>query len=87
MGILGAACELAGREMAYDHLWMEKLSKRFLEKINSKLTHVIRNGDAEQTYPGCVNLSFAFVEGLVNFFFVYIIKCYSINNGTIEITL
>lgn len=60
---LGAACELAGREMAYDHLWMEKLSKRFLEKINSKLTHVIRNGDAEQTYPGCVNLSFAFVEG------------------------
>merc|ERR1712190_327067 len=24
---------------------------------------VIRNGDDKQTYPGCVNLSFAFVEG------------------------
>ncbi|KAJ0181895.1 hypothetical protein K1T71_002617 [Dendrolimus kikuchii] len=60
---LGAACELAEREMTYDHAWMEKLSQRFLEKIFSKLTHVIRNGDPEQSYPGCINLSFAYVEG------------------------
>lgn len=61
---LGAACELAEREMKYDHAWMEKLSRRFLDKIYSKLTHVIRNGDMEQSYPGCINLSFAYVEGL-----------------------
>lgn len=60
---LGAACELAEREMAYDHAWMETLSQRFLDKIYSKLTHVIRNGDPEQSYPGCINLSFAYVEG------------------------
>ncbi|KAM3964723.1 nfs1 cysteine desulfurase [Aphomia sociella] len=60
---LGAACELSSREMAYDHAWMEKLSQRFLNKINSELTHVIRNGDPKETYPGCINISFAFVEG------------------------
>lgn len=49
--------------MAYDHAWMEKLAERFLDKIYSKLKHVIRNGDPEQSYPGCLNLSFAYVEG------------------------
>ncbi|VVD01787.1 unnamed protein product [Leptidea sinapis] len=60
---LGAACELSNREMEYDLAWMEKLSKRFLDRIYSKLTHVIRNGDPEQSYHGCINLSFAYVEG------------------------
>ncbi|XP_061707220.1 cysteine desulfurase, mitochondrial [Cydia pomonella] len=60
---LGAACELAEREMPYDHAWMETLSQRFLDKIYSKLSHVIRNGDPEQSYHGCINLSFAYVEG------------------------
>lgn len=59
----GAACELAEREMAYDHAWIEKLAQRFLDKINSRLSHVIRNGDPKETYLGCINLSFAFVEG------------------------
>ncbi|XP_050362384.1 cysteine desulfurase, mitochondrial [Nymphalis io] len=60
---LGAACELAKHDMAYDHAWMQKLADRFLDKINSKLTHVIRNGDPKYSYPGCLNLSFAYVEG------------------------
>ena len=59
----GAACELAQHEMTYDHSWMEKLSQRFLDKIYSRLKHVIRNGDPDQSYPGCINLSFAYVEG------------------------
>lgn len=29
----------------------------------NNLTHVVRNGDPQHSYPGCVNLSFAFVEG------------------------
>lgn len=61
---MGAACEIAEREMAYDHAWVEKLSKHLIDQITSKVTHVIRNGDPIHTYPGCVNLSFAYVEGL-----------------------
>lgn len=59
----GEACEIAMREMDYDHKWMERLSKRLMNRIFSALPNVIRNGDPEYTYPGCVNLSFAFVEG------------------------
>lgn len=31
--------------------------------MTSELTHVVVNGDPEHRYPGCVNISFAFVEG------------------------
>ncbi|KAJ8894883.1 hypothetical protein PR048_000190 [Dryococelus australis] len=60
---LGAAAELAGCEMAYDHMWMEKLSERLMDKIFSHLQDVVRNGDPKHSYPGCINLSFAYVEG------------------------
>uniref|UniRef100_T1IYH2 cysteine desulfurase n=1 Tax=Strigamia maritima TaxID=126957 RepID=T1IYH2_STRMM len=60
---LGAACEIALREMAYDHARVQKLATRFIDKIMKDLPHVIKNGDTDQTYPGCVNLSFAYVEG------------------------
>lgn len=60
---IGEACEICKKEMDYDHKWMEKLSKRLMDKVFAKLTHVIRNGDPVHTYPGCINLSFAFVEG------------------------
>lgn len=51
--------------MEYDHKWMVRLSNRLLDRIFSKLTHVIRNGDPEHCYPGCINLSFAYVEGFL----------------------
>lgn len=60
---LGEACSVAINEMDYDHKWMCYLSDRLLTKIYDNLTHVIRNGDTEESYPGCVNLSFAYVEG------------------------
>lgn len=60
---IGKACDLALNEMEYDHKYVTKLSNRLLGRIMSNLTQVIRNGDPEQTYPGCVNLSFAYVEG------------------------
>lgn len=63
---IGAACEIAQTEMEYDHTWVEKLSKRLMDQIFDKLTHVIRNGDPHETYPGCVNLSFAYVEGRIS---------------------
>ena len=60
---LGAACELSQAEMEYDHKYISMLSSRLIEAITSNLAHVIRNGDPVAWYPGCVNLSFAYVEG------------------------
>lgn len=60
---LGAAAELALQEMDYDKKWVDFLSKRLLDRISSALPHVIRNGDPDATYNGCLNLSFAYVEG------------------------
>merc|ERR1712079_743421 len=60
---LGEACRLAKEEMEYDHEYISKLSERFKNKIMSELDNVIFNGDPETNYPGCVNLSFAYVEG------------------------
>lgn len=60
---LGEACEIAHREWEHDHKWMELLSTRLLDIVHKELPQVIRNGDAMHSYPGCINLSFAFVEG------------------------
>ncbi|OTF70114.1 cysteine desulfurase, mitochondrial-like protein [Euroglyphus maynei] len=49
--------------MENDCRWIEKLSNKLITGITSEVSHVIRNGDPEMTYPGCVNLSFAYVEG------------------------
>jgi cysteine desulfurase len=42
---------------------VSRLSKRLVESITSRIEHVVRNGDEKHSYPGCVNLSFAYVEG------------------------
>ncbi|XP_055937565.1 cysteine desulfurase-like [Argiope bruennichi] len=59
----GTACEVSGKEMEYDSKRIEKLSKRLVNGIMSQIPEVIRNGDPEMSYPGCVNLSFAYIEG------------------------
>lgn len=60
---MGAACDLSMKEMEYDHKRISALSQRLIDRITAKVPQVIRNGDPDKTYPGCVNLSFAFVEG------------------------
>ncbi|SPP81425.1 cysteine desulfurase, mitochondrial [Drosophila guanche] len=60
---LGAAAELSQQEMEYDKKWVDFLSNRLVDRISSTLSHVIRNGDPVATYNGCLNLSFAYVEG------------------------
>ncbi|KAL4234037.1 cysteine desulfurase [Mactra antiquata] len=60
---LGAACNVAMQEMEYDHHRISGLANRLIDRITSKVPQVIRNGDPYYTYPGCVNLSFAYVEG------------------------
>lgn len=46
----------------YDHERISTLSKRLIDGITSQVEHVYRNGDSEG-YAGCVNLSFAYIEG------------------------
>merc|ERR1711884_17977 len=60
---LGAACALARNEMAYDKEYIDRLSQRLISKVTEALPNVIFNGDPNNTYSGCVNLSFAYVEG------------------------
>lgn len=60
---LGAAAELSQIEMEYDAKWINFLSNRLLDRLTQELPQVIRNGDPVHTYSGCLNLSFAYVEG------------------------
>uniref|UniRef100_A0A8R1DJE2 cysteine desulfurase n=1 Tax=Caenorhabditis japonica TaxID=281687 RepID=A0A8R1DJE2_CAEJA len=60
---LGEAARIAIAEMDMDKAHVERLSKMLIDGICDKLQHIIRNGEASHAYPGCVNLSFAYVEG------------------------
>ena len=59
----GAACELAAREMEYDTEWISYLSDKLKRGIEERIPEVTQNGDPEHNYPGCLNYSFAYVEG------------------------
>ncbi|KAJ3488970.1 hypothetical protein NLI96_g2457 [Meripilus lineatus] len=59
---LGEAARLGRLDMQRDHAWVSSLADRLIHKITSQVDHVVRNGDVNG-YPGCVNLSFAYVEG------------------------
>lgn len=49
-------------ELQYDSKRIKKLSDRLLQGLLS-LDHTTQNGAADRHYPGCVNVSFAYVEG------------------------
>ncbi|KAK7737899.1 cysteine desulfurase [Cytospora paraplurivora] len=58
----GEACRIAKEEMPYDTKRIKALSDRLLKGLLS-LEHTSQNGHPERFYPGCVNVSFAYVEG------------------------
>merc|ERR1712098_1042342 len=58
----GEACRIAKEEMSYDSKRVKMLSDKLLNGLLA-LEHGVRNGDANSSYPGCVNLSFFCVEG------------------------
>jgi cysteine desulfurase len=60
---MGAACEVAMKEMEYDEKRISALQQRLLNGIRSKLDGVVVNGSMERRYAGNLNLSFAYVEG------------------------
>jgi cysteine desulfurase len=59
---LGRACEIAREEMGSDYRNISSLSRRLVEGIRKSIPGVIRNGE-KHAYPGCVNLSFPYIEG------------------------
>jgi cysteine desulfurase len=60
---MGAACDIAAKEMEYDTRRITSLKERLLNGIRSRLDEVVVNGSIEHRYPGNLNLSFAYVEG------------------------
>ncbi|KAL6121009.1 hypothetical protein NUSPORA_02150 [Nucleospora cyclopteri] len=59
---MGEAAEIAKNEMKQENDRLNKLNKKFMETLEEKLgTDFIKNG--EDTIPGCINISFPFVEG------------------------
>lgn len=59
----GQACEIAQREMDYDHQWVSYLSQRLWDGLTSRCDGLILNGDPEARYHGNLNISFPYVEG------------------------
>ncbi|KAF2654600.1 cysteine desulfurase [Lophiostoma macrostomum CBS 122681] len=59
---MGEAARICKEEMQYDSKRITSLSNRLLEGLLS-LEHTTLNGDRTRHYPGCVNVSFAYVEG------------------------
>ncbi|KAI1081164.1 cysteine desulfurase [Whalleya microplaca] len=58
----GEACRIAKEEMPYDSKRIKYLSDRLLKGLLA-LEHTSQNGAPDRFYPGCVNVSFAYVEG------------------------
>lgn len=59
---MGEAARLCKQEMSYDTARITSLSNRLLSGLLS-MEHTSLNGDSLRHYPGCINVSFAYVEG------------------------
>nr|AGU68152.1 cysteine desulfurase [Crithidia acanthocephali] len=60
---MGAACAVALQEMDRDAAHSKRLQERLLTGLQSRLPHLVVNGDMEHRLPGNLNISFACVEG------------------------
>lgn len=60
---LGEACRVARQEMHADRKRAETLHKRLLEGLQKRITHITVNGNLDHKWWGCLNVSFAYVEG------------------------
>src|SRR5205085_6120059 len=60
---LGAACEIAQKEMPEESVRLRKLRDRLRAGLEAKLDEVFINGSMEYRLPNNLNMSFAYVEG------------------------
>lgn len=58
----GEASRLMAEEFDYDHAHISKLSKKLIDNLLA-IDHTQLNGSKDHRYEGCVNVSFAYVEG------------------------
>ncbi|KAI5804564.1 cysteine desulfurase [Geopyxis carbonaria] len=58
----GEACKIAQEELEYDSKRISAMSKRLQDGLLA-MEHTSLNGDPASRYAGCVNVSFAYVEG------------------------
>jgi cysteine desulfurase len=59
----GEAARIAKDEMQDEAARIRYLSEKFLKAVMDDVPDVFMNGDREQRWPGCINLSFAYIEG------------------------
>jgi cysteine desulfurase len=60
---MGAACEIAGKEMDTERERLLAMRTRLEEGITSKLEMAVINGHPTKRLPGTTNISFPYVEG------------------------
>ncbi len=60
---LGEAARIAAAEMTEENARIRYLSNKFMKAVMDDVKDVYLNGDREQRIPGCINLSFAYIEG------------------------
>jgi cysteine desulfurase len=60
---LGAACQIAFKEMEFESVRTLKLRERLRHGIMSQLNETFLNGHPTERLPGNANISFAYVEG------------------------
>jgi cysteine desulfurase len=60
---LGEAARIAALEMQEEDARIRYLSQKFLKAVMDDVPDVFLNGDRDQRIPGCINLSFAYIEG------------------------
>jgi len=60
---LGEAAKIAKQDMQKDYEHVKRLADKFLKAVMDDVPDVYLNGDREMRYPGCINLSFAYIEG------------------------
>ena len=59
----GEAARIAKAEMTEENARIRYLASKFLKAVMDDVPDVYLNGDREQRIPGCINLSFAYIEG------------------------
>lgn len=59
----GEAARIAQEEMQEEAARIRFLADKFLKAVMDDVPDVFMNGDREQRWPGCINLSFAYIEG------------------------
>lgn len=59
----GEAARIAKEEMQTEASRIRFLADKFLKAVMDDVPDVFMNGDREQRWPGCINLSFAYIEG------------------------